>query len=110
MASVRPGRRQRQTHCRITAGGKIKGKHRRAEECESNRGGRKGKGQQEQNTSRAKNLRRAPPEGSAQFYFMGQMEAGDGGRRAQQEGAAGGREEDNRKHRRKHAEKEIVDR
>ena len=38
-------------------------------------------------------MRRAPPEGSAQFYFMGQMEAGDGGRRAQQEGAAGGREE-----------------
>ena len=31
-------------------------------------------------------MRRAPPEGSAQFYFMGQMEAGDGGRRAQQEG------------------------
>ncbi len=52
-----------------------------------------GRRQQEQNTPCAKNLRRASPKGSAQFYFMGQMEAGDGGRRAQQEGAAGGREE-----------------
>ena len=48
-------------------------------------------------------MRRAPPEGSAQFYFMGQMEAGDGGRRAQQEGAAGGQEEDNRKQEKKKA-------
>ena len=31
-------------------------------------------------------MRRAPPEGSAQFYFMGQMEAGGRSRRAQQEG------------------------
>ena len=47
-----------------------------------------GRRQQEQNTPCAKNLRRAPPEGSAQFYFVGQMEAG---RRWRQEDAACGR-------------------
>ena len=60
-------------------------------------GGRGGKGQQEQNAPRAKKLRRAPPEGSAQFYFMGQMEAGGRSRMAQQEGGR----KDNRRQRKR---------
>ena len=49
-----------------------------------------GRRQQEQNTPCAKNLRRASPEGSAQFYLWGrwrqEMEAGGRSMWAQQEG------------------------
>ena len=38
-------------------------------------GGRKGKGQQEQNAPRAKKLARAPPEGSARWFCMREKEA-----------------------------------
>ena len=45
-----------------------------------------GRGQQKQNAPRAKKLRRAPPEGSAQWCCTRQMEVGKLGRRAQEEG------------------------